>query len=122
MKKRILTLFMVTILFSCSTNDTSHITIAENFTENYAKGKISEAKKYATESTGKLIDLAISRKGHNASPNFEFVFLRDSISKNNAWVKFTGINDSIHSEELHLIKVDGQWLVNLNPKQKKVFK
>lgn len=122
MKKITLMIFSFITLISCSNEDKSHIETAKNFSESATKGKITEAKKYATESTGKLLDLVIASNGHNAKPNFEFEFIKDSISENNAWVKFKDKNGTKKSEEIHLIKVDGIWLVNLSRKQKRMIK
>ncbi len=55
MKKIFLTLTASILLFSCSSEPEKAV---QNFTENLAKGKVDEAKKYATESTGKMLDFA----------------------------------------------------------------
>ena len=69
MKKLLLLLFVSALLFSCSSGPE---TAAKNFLENVGKGEITEAKKYATESTGKMLDLASAFGGLPVDPNFEF--------------------------------------------------
>ena len=54
MKKTISIIALSVLLFSCSSGPENS---AKNFTENLAKGKVEEAKKYATESAGTMLDL-----------------------------------------------------------------
>lgn len=50
--------------------------------------KVDEAKKYATESTGKLLDFASSFGAMELEPNFKFVMEKDSIVQDKAWVTY----------------------------------
>lgn len=110
MKKLLFTLIAFTLLMcSCSSGPKS---AAQNFTENLAKGKIDEAKKYATESTGKLLDMAASMGGSKVNPDFKFEFVKDSVADNKAWVTFK--DSSKDSEQtLELVKIDGDWKVDM---------
>jgi len=80
-------LYFLTIccVLGCSSGMNSPKSVAENFTENIAKGKVEEAKKYATESTGMMIDFASGFGGLPVDPNYEFEFLKDSIVDKRAY-------------------------------------
>lgn|SRR5690554_544950 len=111
--KKIITVFaMLTLLLSCSSGPESAV---KNFTENLAKGKIDQAKKYATEPTGKILDLASSFGGLPVNPDFKFEMVKDSIIDNRAWVTFT--NQDEEEKTMELVKIDGVWLVHLENKK-----
>ncbi len=111
--RRVITILAVTILlFSCSSGPEK---AARNFTENLSKGKVDEAKKYATESTGKMIDF-VSRFGRlPVDPDFKFEMVKDSIVENRAWVTFT--NQKGNKETIKVVKIDGKWLVHMESKK-----
>lgn len=112
MKKTISILGLSALLFSCSSEPGN---VAKNFTENLAKGKIDEAKKYATESTGKMIDFASVFGSSPIDPNFKFEMIKDSIVENKAWVTFT--NQKGKKETINVVKIDGNWLVHMGSKK-----
>ncbi len=112
MKKTLLLLSISALLFSCSAGPES---VAKSFTENLSKGKVDEAKKYATDVTGKMLDFASGFGGLPIDSNFEFEMLKDSIVKNNAWVTF--INQKGDKETIKLVKIDGDWLVHMESKK-----
>lgn len=112
MKKIISILAISVLLFSCSPGPSN---AAKNFTENLAKGKVDEAKKYATESTGKMIDFANGFGGLPIDPNFRFDMINDSIVEKKAWVTFTNQEGNI--ETLEVVKIDGDWLVHMESKK-----
>lgn len=112
MKKFITVLILSTLLFSCSSGPESAV---KNFTENLAKGKVDEAKKYSTESTGKMIDFASGFGGLPVDPNFKFEMVKDSIVENEAWVTFT--NQKGKKETIKVVKIDGDWLVHMESKK-----
>ena len=109
MKRQLLGILALALLFSCSSGPKK---TAQEFTENIAKGKIVEAKKFATEGTGQMIDMASAFGGMPIDPNFEFNFLRDSIEKNRAWVYYEDHEGS--KDVVELVKIDGEWLVHVN--------
>ncbi len=113
MKKIILFASIAMFLFSCSSSGPENA--VKNFTENVAKGKIEEAKKYATESTGKMLDLASGFGTLDLKPNFKFKMLKDSIVENKAWVTFRDQNDRLKTMEV--VKIDGKWLVHTGSKK-----
>ncbi|WP_324023506.1 DUF4878 domain-containing protein [Maribacter sp. BPC-D8] len=113
MKKIITTLLLAFILTSCSSGGPK--SAAKNFTENMSKGKIEEAKKYATESTGKLLDFASSLGSLPIEPDFKFKFVKDSIVDNRAWVTF--IDEKGKENDCELVKIDGEWLVHIESKK-----
>ncbi|MCL6217738.1 DUF4878 domain-containing protein [Zunongwangia pacifica] len=110
--KKIITIIAVSaLLLSCSSGPEK---AAKNFTENMAKGKVEDAKKYATQSTGKLLDMAVSFGGSQIEPDFKFEFVKDSIVDNRAWVTYM---DNGEKKDLELVKIDGKWLVNVESKK-----
>lgn len=100
------------LLFSCSSGPE---TAVKNFTENLAQGKVDQAKKYATESTGKLIDFASSLGGLKIDPNYSFKMIKDSVVDNKAWVTFN--NQKGEEETIEVVKIDGEWLVHMESKK-----
>lgn len=109
MKKTISILALSALLFSCSSGPEK---VAKNFTENLAKGKVDEAKKYATESTGKMLDFASGFGGLPIDPNFQFNLVKDSIVENKAWITYT--NQKEKKETIEVVKIDGNWLVHMD--------
>jgi hypothetical protein len=105
----VVTLVMAILLAGCGQSPKS---TAKSFAENLAHGKITEAKKYATEQTGKILDIASSRGAFHVIPNYQFIFVEQSVDGNKATVKFKGAKDG-EVEELYLVKVDGQWKVHV---------
>jgi hypothetical protein len=71
---------------------------------------VDEAKKYATEATGQMLDMASAFGGIEVNPEFEFTFLRDSVVDNSAWVYFT--DEKGNEDVIELVKIDGKWLVH----------
>ncbi|MBK1439841.1 hypothetical protein JHJ32_07590 [Parapedobacter sp. ISTM3] len=96
-------------LYSCSSSPTN---VAKEFTESMAKGKINEAKKHATEATGNMLDFASGLGGLSVQPDFKFEKIRDSVAGNRAWVTFM---DGKKEETVELVKIDGTWLVHIDP-------
>lgn len=114
MKKILFLLATIALMCSCSSGPQK---AAQNFSENLAKGKVDEAKKYSTESTGKMLDFASSMGGGSKiNPDFKFTFVKDSIVDNRAWVTFKGAADE-REQTLELVKIDGDWKVNIDMKK-----
>ncbi|WP_029906630.1 DUF4878 domain-containing protein [Prevotella sp. 10(H)] len=113
MKKLLFTLFAVALMCSCSSGPQK---AAQSFSENLSKGKVEEAKKYATEATGKLLDFASSMGTSKVDPDFKFEFVKDSVVDNRAWVTFKDKNTD-REQTLHLVKIDGDWKVNIESKK-----
>lgn len=111
MKKVFTVLALGLLLFSCSSGPEVAV---KNFTENLTKGKVEEAKKYATESTGAMLDMASSMGIVPVDPDFKFEMLNDSIVGNRAWI--TIANPNGRSEVMEVVKIDGDWLVNMKAK------
>lgn len=112
MKKSITILTLSALLFSCSSGPEN---TAKNFTENLAKGKVDEAKKYATESTGKMIDFASGFGGIPVDPNYKFQMIKDSVAENKAWVTY--LNEKGSEQTIEVVKIDGKWLVHMASKK-----
>lgn len=88
------------------------IKATEGFYSNLELGKVTEAKEYCTQSTGQLIDLAMSMGGAKPNPDYRMENLRDSIDGNHAWVWFTDANG--REQKFELVKIDGDWLVSIS--------
>ncbi len=114
MKKVFVMLAVVALLFSCSSASGPE-KAAKNFTENLAEGKVDEAKKYATESAGKMLDLASAFGGLPIEPNFKFEMIKDSVVDNKAWITYK--NPKGDEETLEVVKIDGEWLVHMETKK-----
>lgn len=112
MRKILTVLALTALLFSCSSGPEK---AARNFAENLAKGKVEEAKKYATEPTGSIIDLASAFGGLPINPDFEFKGVNSSVDKNKATVTFK--NEVGETERFELVKIDGKWLVHMENKK-----
>jgi hypothetical protein len=105
----IVTLLTVILLTGCGQSPKS---TAKAFTENLASGKVAEAKKYATEQTGQMLDFASSMGALPIEPNFQFIYVEESVDGNKATVKFKETKDGkVH--DLDLVKVDDQWKVHM---------
>ncbi len=114
--KKILFFALASILaFTSCSSSSSPTDVAKNFSENLAKADVNGAKKYATESTGKLLDLANSFGAVKVQPNFKFDVIKDSIVGEKAWVFFKDENGAKQSVEL--IKEKGKWLVDAGGKK-----
>lgn len=107
--KIIIGYFTLIIGFSCQNEPNTPKFVTQNFEEKINLGKVEDAKKYCTESTGKIIDRATSLGKMQPDPNFKFIFIRDSISNNNAWVWYKNDKGEISREKV--IKIENKWLV-----------
>lgn len=116
-------LFLLFIVFlsSCSTSNKEHIKIAENFTNKLMSGQIKESIEYVSESTAKKLKFAISNSSSFIKPNFQFFLIKDSIHKNESWVKFKNLDDD-KIEVLYLVKINDKWLVHFDPKKQRALK
>lgn len=98
------------------------VKVAETFTKTLMSGQIEEAKKYVSESTAKKLEFAISNSNKSfVKPNFDFSLVKDSIHKNESWVKFKNLDDD-KIEVLYLIKTNDKWLVHFDPKKQGALK
>jgi len=110
--KKFLFALMIVFLASCSSGPEK---AAKEFTENLSKGKISEAKKYCTESTGQMIEFASQLGGLPIDPNFKFNMVKDSIVGNKAWITYKDQDEK--QEVIELVKIDGNWKVHMQSKK-----
>lgn len=109
----LLLLFSFFMLAACA--DTPKST-AKKFTENLAAGKITEAKKYATEPTGKMLDFAASLGTLPVNRDFHFIFEREKIEGNTAQVVYREKPDA-EEQSLEMVKVDGKWKVDMQSRK-----
>ena len=112
MKKMLLFAALACLFVACSSTSGPK-DAAEKFLTNLAKGEIEEAKKYATPQTGMLLDFAAAFGQMPVNPDFQFNFVKDSIVDDRAWVTYTTEKGG-EEEVVELIKVDGDWKVNID--------
>lgn len=116
MKKHLFLLMAVVSIFaftSCSSN--SPTAVAKSFSENIAKGKYEEAKKFCTEPTGKLLDMATAMAGGaKVNPDFKFEAIREEIDEDTAKVF---VKKGEGEDTIDLVKIDGVWKVNMSPQK-----
>lgn len=92
-----------------------HQEVAIAFADNFAKGKLKEAKKYATEASAMLIELTGSLGGLDINPDANFRMVKDSISGKKGFVKLKDVSKEKSIEEWYdVVMVDGEWKVNLD--------
>lgn len=103
--------FVFLVLLSCGDSPQS---VAKNFTENLAKGKISEAKKYATEPTGEMLEFASKIGAMPVDPDFTFVFVEKTVEGDKATVVYRKSVDG-PDERISLVRIDGKWKVHMQP-------
>lgn len=112
MKRTLLFIALGVLLVACGGPGKA----ARKFTEATAVGHIEEAKKYATEPTGKLLDLAAQFGSIKIDPDYKFYFVKDSVEGNRAWVTYTTNRDTT-PKIMRLYKIDGSWKVDANDKK-----
>lgn len=128
-KAIIAAILVITILTGCGKSPKS---TAEAFLYHLAAGNVSEAKKLATDQTGRLLDLAFSLGKVESDSDFDYTYIEHSIDGNTATVKFRvsgsesgsfrfGEDGKLEFEEPHakirnidLVKIDGQWKVQMS--------
>lgn len=98
------------LLNGCGGGRSPQVT-ARSFFELMAEGKLAEAKKFATEDTGKFLDFAASMGSIPKEPNFKFQFVSEKIEGDTAVVRFKDKDGT--EEDIDLIKVDGEWKVHI---------
>lgn len=92
-----------------------HQEVAIAFANNFAKGKLNEAKNYATEASALLIELTGSLGGLDINPDANFSMVKDSIMGKKGLVKLIDNSKEKPLEEWYdVVMVDGEWKVNLD--------
>ena len=104
-------LFAFFVLMGCGDSPQS---VAKNFTESLAKGKISEAKKYATEPTGEMLDFASKIGAMPVNTDFTFIYVDKTVEGEQATVRYKSSPDG-QEETIKLVKIDGKWKVHMQP-------
>ncbi|ACF45211.1 hypothetical protein Paes_0152 [Prosthecochloris aestuarii DSM 271] len=97
------------VLAACAQSPES---AARKFTENLAKGNLSEAKKYATEPTGQMLDFAGSIGVMPVDTDFTFIFISKSVEGDQASIIYKSSPDG-PEETIDLVKIDGAWKVHM---------
>jgi outer membrane lipoprotein-sorting protein len=110
MKKATIILAGISALLLLSGCGQSPSKVAMAFSEEMAKGNITEAKKYATEQTGQLLDMVASMGAMDTEPDAKFKVTKETIDGSHATVKIEKDGDE---EEMDLVKIDGKWKVDV---------
>ena len=114
LKHAILSAITVLVLAACSgpgPGDT-----AEKFMTHLSKNEFTEAKQYASESTGQMVEMigkmsqAMGGKIEE-DKDFKFELVEESVDGDKAVIKFRKKADG-KVETMNLIKVDGAWKVH----------
>jgi len=111
MKKIITFIVAATAIFLVSCGE-SPKSAALKFSESIAGGKISEAKKYTTEQTGRTLDDFADIIALQEDKGAEFVFVEEEITGDKAIVKVKE-TQSGRIDTVDLTKVDGEWKVQI---------
>ncbi len=105
-------LILALFLAGCSSGKAPRST-AQAFLENLVEGKLTEAKKYATEQTSQLLDMVSSMGGlEEIDPNSKFIFVDETVDGNKAVVKYRQKAGG-EVETIDLVKIDGIWKVHI---------
>jgi len=106
------------LIMACSNSGPG--TTAEKFMTHLAKAEFTEAKQYASKSTGELVEMmgkmgAAMGGKMNEEKDFNFILEEENIEDDKATVKFRK-KDGGKIDTVHLIKVDGDWKVHEDKK------
>jgi len=108
------------LLASCSGNGPEGV--AEKFVVHSTKGEFAEAKKYCTESTGKLLSMAEAFAGDKIkdlkekNKDVKVDIVSSEVQDTTAVVKYklTGVEDATEEKSLDLVKRNDEWKVNVS--------
>lgn len=108
MRKQVLIVILCTCLAGCAKAPEE---VAKTFAQEMRKGKVTEAKKYTTEPSGRLLDLS-NAAGFlpEINPDFRFELTSKTIDGNRALV---GYRDGNTEFTLTLVKIDNVWKIDL---------
>jgi len=109
MKTQLLITFILCTLFiGCSKTPEQ---TAKAFTEELHKGKLSEAKKYVTEPSARLLEAAGALGvPQEINPDFRFELADKTVDGNKAIVRY---KDTKGVKSLTLVRIDGAWKIDL---------
>ncbi|MDQ3049489.1 MAG: DUF4878 domain-containing protein [Bacteroidota bacterium] len=106
---------LVIVATACNSGN-SPKNAASKFLNAFNEKNYEEARKYATPETIKLVDLMENLSKMSTSidsvPHNKIVVTEEKIDGETATVTFNEVG-STDSEEVHLKKVDGKWLVHI---------
>ena len=115
--KKFLVCAVLTFLIACGdSRDPGEVAVL--FNDALSAGNIDQAKEYCSEETVQALELVggmmemMSDSMREASMNKKYIFIRDSIEGERAWVWIKETDNPNAPEEMaELIKVDGKWKV-----------
>lgn len=109
-----LTLLFTLLLAACGGGSDSPSDVATKFLNHTNKMEFKEAKKYATKSTGDILDMVggMAAMMPKEDPK-TFKILNETIDGEKATVTYR-TDGKEEDETLNLVKEDGKWLVNMS--------
>ena len=107
--RNIITVFFLIFLVGCMGSSPS--STAKSFMSALQDGNATKAKEYATANTAVILDMMVAMGKLPNVKNFKIV--KELIDGNRAMVRYTE-GDSGQEQELNLIKVDGDWKVQIS--------
>lgn len=108
-------------LFSCSGNGPEGVT--KEFVKHTSQGEFAEAKELCTEKTASLLSMAEGFAGDKIAEmkeknkDIDVEIVSSDVKDDKATVKYKvtgGENIDAQEKELDLVKVDGDWKVDIN--------
>lgn len=90
--------------------------VAKKFMAHLSKAEFTEARQYASEQTGQLVDMmgkmsTSMGKKTKTDKNFSFILVDEKIEGDNATVRFRN-NEGDRIQTMHLVEEKGKWKVN----------
>lgn len=118
MKNVFIALVCVLVLAACGGGGGSEPKdVAAKFNKALAVGDVEKAKEYASEESHQLLGMMAGMMAmapdsvKEANKDLEFVFVKDSIVDDRAWVWFESQEEGKDPEKVELKQVDGEWKV-----------
>jgi len=99
---------LAVVLTACSPQPRG---VARMFVEDISKGKIENAKKHATERMVTLLE-AKSEEDLEAARGIRFTFVDQTVSDENARIRYKKQAGLGTASDIILLKVDGKWKVD----------
>jgi hypothetical protein len=107
--KNLFAVLLLTILVGCFGSSPS--SAANSFMSALQDGNATKAKQYATTNSAVVLDMMVAM---GKLPNVKsFKIVKELVDGNRAMVRYTQ-DDSGQEQELNLVKVDGEWKVQIS--------
>jgi hypothetical protein len=108
--KKIVIIGLISFLAIACTS--GHEKAAKKFTENLFRGKVEEAKSYATQSSSYMLDMFMQAGVLPVKPDYKFEMVKDSVVSKTAWITY--IDERGKHASLKVVKIDSKWHVHID--------